>query len=634
LSKEHQKIAVQRIESREALSRCQESYAETVALREGGKKAKGAPRAEVLVGMATCGVAAGAVEVVHAIEKTLAAHGIADVRVVPVGCLGYCYSEPTVQVNISGQKSVCYEYVDEATAERIVTEHIQGGKPVKEHVLETAFDKGGAAAKAQPGRQYRIALRNSGFINPEDIWESIAFDGYQALAAVLLAMTPEETISVIKASGLRGRGGGGFPAGLKWEAVANQKQEPKYVICNADEGDPGAFMDRAVLEGDPHAVLEAMTIAGYAVGAHSGIIYVRAEYPLAIRRLTLAIEQSRDAGFLGENIFGSGFNFDIDLRFGAGAFVCGEETALIHSAEGKRGTPRSKPPFPASQGYFDMPTLINNVETFANIPLIIRCGADWFRGIGTEKSPGTKVFSLCGHVNHTGLIEVPMGTTFRQAILEIGGGIPDGKTFKAVQTGGPSGGCIPAQYLDTPIEYETLKELNSMMGSGGMVVMDEESCMVDIAKFYLEFTVGESCGKCTPCRVGNKRLLEMLNRITQGNGTEEDLDHLADLSEIIKDTSACGLGQTSPNPVLSTMKYFSDEYYAHAVSHRCPTGVCRQLVRYKVTDKCIGCTQCARNCPVLCIEGKLKQMHTIRQDACIKCGTCMDICPVHAIVKE
>lgn len=484
-------------------------------------------------------------------------------------------------------------------------------------------------------KQLRIALRNCGVIDPENIKEYIARDGYAALAEVLSEMTPKDVIEVLKESNLRGRGGGGFPTGLKLQFAQQNEADQKYIICNADEGDPGAFMDRSILEGDPQTVLEAMAICGYAIGASKGYIYIRAEYPLAIKRLKIAMEQAYEAGLLGENIMDSGFSFDIEIKYGAGAFVCGEETALIHSIEGKRGEPTFKPPFPAEKGLWGKPTTVNNVETLANIPAIFNKGAGWFSSIGTKTSKGTKVFALAGDVNKVGLVEVPMGTTLREIVFDIGEGIINGKKYKAVQTGGPSGGCIPAEFLDVPIDYESLKNIGSMMGSGGMIVMDEDTCMVDVAKFYLEFTMEESCGKCTPCRIGNKRLHEILKKITDGNGTEEDVERLKELGGIIKDSALCGLGQTAPNPVLSTIKYFYDEYMAHVKDKTCPAGVCSKLTKYEINkDKCTGCTMCAKACPVSCISGKVREPHEIDQEKCIKCGACYKACKFDAIVKS
>jgi len=555
-----------------------------------------------------------------------------DVQVVRTGCFGFCEKGPVVKMV---PDNTFYVHVTPDDAEDLVLEHLIKGRKVerllyvdpetKEHVSDSKhmdFYK----------KQIRIALRNCGFINPENIDEYIARDGYSALGTILDEMTPEESIKVVKDSGLRGRGGGGVPTGLKWEITLQSESEQKYVVCNADEGDPGAFMDRSILEGDPHSVLEAMAICGYCIGADTGLIYIRAEYPLAIKRLKIAIDQARDYGLLGKDIFGAGFNFDVEIRYGAGAFVCGEETALIHSMEGLRGEPTVKPPFPSVSGYKGKPTNVNNVETFANIPAIFLKGADWFRKIGTEKSPGTKVFALAGKVNNVGLIEVPMGTTLREVIFDIGGGIKGGKKFKAVQTGGPSGGCLTENHLDLPIDYDSLIASGSMMGSGGMIVMDEDDCMVSVAKFYLDFTVEESCGKCTPCRVGNKRLYELLEKITLGKGDEGDLTRLRNLANVIKDTALCGLGQTSPNPVLSTMDNFPEEYEAHVKESKCPAGQCRALMQYVINPKlCTGCTLCARVCPVDAISGDKKMPHFIDTSICIKCGACMDKCKFGAI---
>lgn len=557
-----------------------------------------------------------------------------EVTVEKVGCFGLCEAGPIVVVYPEG---TFYSHVKLDDIERIIDEDIIKGEVVKDILYPEAIEEDKIKSLSEVAfyaKQKRVALRNCGVVNPEVIEEYIAYDGYLALHKALTEMTPEDVLATMKDSGLRGRGGGGFPAGLKWEFTAKAEGSQKYVLCNADEGDPGAFMDRSILEGDPNAVIEAMELAGYAIGADQGYVYVRAEYPIAVQRLQIAIDQAKEKGLLGQNIFGTGFNFDLEIRLGAGAFVCGEETALIASIEGERGMPRNKPPFPAHKGLWQKPTLINNVETYANVPQIILKGSEWFRSFGTEKSPGTKVFALGGKVNRTGLVEIPIGTTLREAIYEVGGGIPNGKAFKAVQTGGPSGGCLTADDLDVAIDFETLYELGSMMGSGGMIVMDEETCMVDIARFFLDFTVEESCGKCTPCREGTKRMLELLEKITSGNGEMEDLDRLESLAETIKSASLCGLGQTAPNPVLSTMKRFRDEYIAHVVDKKCPAGVCQDLLEYHITDACIGCTKCARNCPVNCIEGKVKEKHIIDTEACIKCGNCMEVCPVGAVIKR
>lgn len=567
------------------------------------------------------------------LENELKAHGLEnEAKVVTTGCFGFCEKGPIVKIH---PDNTFYTEVKPEDAKDIVAEHVLKGRKVERLLYTDPEAKKHISDSKHMGfyrKQIRIALRNCGLIDPENIDEYLARDGYEALGNVLEDMSPEQTCEVVKISGLRGRGGGGFPTGLKWDITRKSQANQKYVVCNADEGDPGAFMDRSILEGDPHAVLEAMAICGWAIGATKGLIYIRAEYPLAIKRLKIAIDQAMEYGLLGKDIFGSGFDFEIELRYGAGAFVCGEETALIHSMEGSRGEPTFKPPFPSVEGYLGKPTNVNNVETFANIPVIFNKGAEWFASIGTEKSKGTKVFALAGKINNVGLIEVPMGTTLREVIFEIGGGIKDGKKFKAVQTGGPSGGCLTDKHLDTPITYETLVAAGSMMGSGGMIVMDEDDCMVSVAKFYLEFTVEESCGKCSPCRIGNKRLHEMLETITKGEGTMETLEKLKNLSHVIKDTSLCGLGQTAPNPVLSTMENFWDEYLEHVDEKKCRSGVCKSLMRYVVIpDNCVGCTACARNCPVNCISGERKQVHEIDQSACIKCGTCLEKCKFNAI---
>ena len=566
-------------------------------------------------------------------ETILAEKNLAnDVQVIGTGCFGFCEKGPIVKIL---PDNTFYVQVKPENVEEIINEHIIKGRKVERLLYvdpKTQQHKEDSKHMGFYKKQMRIALRNCGFINPENIDEYIARDGYKALASVLERNDPEGTIEDIKKSGLRGRGGAGFPTGVKWGLCRQNNADQKYMICNADEGDPGAFMDRSILEGDPHTVIEAMAIGGFCIGATKGLIYIRAEYPLAIHRLQVAIAQAREIGLLGQDILGSGFDFDIELRYGAGAFVCGEETALIHSMEGLRGEPTFKPPFPAVQGYLKKPSNVNNVETFANIPVIINKGWEWFSSIGTEKSKGTKVFALAGQINNVGLIEVPMGITLREIIYEIGGGIKGGKKFKAVQTGGPSGGCLTEKFLDTPIDYENLVAAGSMMGSGGMIVMDETSCMVSVAKFYLDFTVEESCGKCSPCRIGNKRLHEILEKITNGNGTMEDLDELRNLAHVIKDTALCGLGQTSPNPVLSTIDNFWDEYVAHVVDKKCPAGQCKALKQYVIDpDKCKGCTACARNCPVNAISGTVKNPHEIDQKACIKCGTCYEKCKFNAI---
>ena len=594
-------------------------------------------RSNVLVCGGTGCTSSNSEQIIERLKEEIKAQGLEkEVNVIRTGCFGLCALGPIMVVYPEG---AFYSRVTPEDVPEIVSEHLLKGRIVKRLLYqETVVDDNTTKSLNETtfyAKQMRIALRNCGVINPENIDEYIAQDGYAALGKVLTEMTPQEVIDLMLASGLRGRGGAGFPTGRKWQFAAASKAEQKYACCNADEGDPGAFMDRSVLEGDPHSVLEAMAIAGYAIGASQGYIYIRAEYPIAVKRLQIAIKQAREYGLLGKNIFDSGFDFDIDIRLGAGAFVCGEETALMTSIEGKRGEPRVRPPFPAVKGLFGVPTVLNNVETYANIPQIILKGADWFRSIGTEKSPGTKVFALGGKITNTGLVEVPMGTTLREVVEEIGGGVPGGHQFKAAQTGGPSGGCIPAKLIDTPIDYDNLIAIGSMMGSGGLIVMDETTCMVDIAKFFLEFTVDESCGKCTPCRVGTKRLLEILNKITSGNGTLEDIDKMEELCYYIKENSLCGLGQTAPNPVLSTLKYYRDEYEAHVVEHRCPAGACKALTNYSIeADKCKGCTLCARNCPVGAISGSVKQPHVIDTTKCIKCGVCMEKCKFGAVVKK
>ncbi|OEG00226.1 NADH dehydrogenase [Vulcanibacillus modesticaldus] len=574
-------------------------------------------------------------KIMEELEKQLEKHQLENIRVIKTGCFGLCAKGPIIVVH---PEKTFYTQVKPEDVGEIVEQHLLKGEVVQRLLCKDEQAEKYMIEKLDDlpfyKKQKRIVLKNCGFINPEDIDEYLAMDGYKALEKVLTSMSRQQVIEEIKESGLRGRGGGGFPTGLKWEFAAKQENDQKYIICNADEGDPGAFMDRSVLEGDPHVVLEAMAIGGYAIGANKGFIYVRAEYPIAVKRLEVAIEQAKEYGVLGDNILGTGFKFDVEIRLGAGAFVCGEETALMNSIEGKRGMPNPKPPFPAVSGLFGKPTVINNVETFANIPPIINKGASWFSSIGTEKSKGTKVFALGGKIVNTGLIEVPMGTTLREVIYEIGGGIPNGKNFKAVQTGGPSGGCITAEHLDTPIDYDTLTALGSMMGSGGMIVLDEDNCMVDVARFYLDFTKDESCGKCTPCRIGTTRLLEILEKITEGKGTLEDITKLEVLSEQIKAGSLCGLGQTAPNPVLSTLKYFKEEYIAHVVDKKCSSGVCRSLVEYVIDpDLCKGCTLCARKCPVNAISGKVKEPHVIDTEKCIKCGVCFESCKFKAIFR-
>ena len=597
-------------------------------------------RSHILVCTGTGCSSSESPKIIAEFEKQLALQGMdKEAQVVRTGCFGLCALGPIVTVYPEG---ACYTHVTVDDVEEIVSEHIVKGRIVKRLLNKNESVEGGPATSLTDTQfykhQHRIALRNCGVIDPESIDEYIAVDGYEALGKILTEqIPPQQVIDTVLASGLRGRGGAGFPTGKKWQFTADAVSPDgvKYVCCNADEGDPGAFMDRSVLEGDPFSVIEAMTIAGYTVGSSQGYIYVRAEYPIAVKRLETAIQQAKEYGLLGKNIFESGFDFDLELRLGAGAFVCGEETALMRSIEGHRGEPKTRPPFPAVKGLFDRPTLLNNVETYANITWIFNHGPEAYAAIGTEKSKGTKVFALGGKITNTGLVEVPMGTTLREVVEEIGGGVPGGHTFKAAQTGGPSGGCIPAKLIDTPIDYDNLLAIGSMMGSGGLIVMDETTCMVDIAKFFLEFTVDESCGKCTPCRVGTKRLLEILNKITSGNGTLEDIDKMEELCYYIKENSLCGLGQTAPNPVLSTLKYYRDEYEAHVVEHRCPAGACKALTNYSIiADKCKGCTLCARNCPVGAISGSVKQPHVIDTTKCIKCGVCMEKCKFGAVVRK
>ncbi|MGN0649157.1 MAG: NADH-ubiquinone oxidoreductase-F iron-sulfur binding region domain-containing protein [Oscillospiraceae bacterium] len=615
------------------LNAVKEEFAEVVKTRV---LSEDSDKRDVLICGGTGCTSSGSAKIITKLEEEIERNGLKDkVNVIRTGCFGLCALGPIMIVYPEG---TFYSKVEADFIPEIVESHLKNGKPVTKYLYAETVD--GDTIKslnetAFYAKQHRVALRNCGVIDPQNVSEYIARDGYQALHKVLTTMTPQDVIQTVTASGLRGRGGGGFPTGMKWKFAAASQNDIKYVCCNADEGDPGAFMDRSVLEGDPHTVIEAMAIAGYAIGAHQGYIYVRAEYPIAVERLEIAIKQAEEIGMLGDDIFGTGFSFHLGLRLGAGAFVCGEETALMTSIEGNRGEPRPRPPFPAVKGLFEKPTVLNNVETYANICQIILQGPEWFAGMGTEKSKGTKVFALGGKIHNTGLVEVPMGTTLRTVIEEIGGGIPNGKKFKAAQTGGPSGGCIPVEHLDIPIDYDNLIAIGSMMGSGGLIVMDETDCMVDIAKFFLEFTVDESCGKCTPCRIGTKRLLEILTKITDGKGTLEDIDKLEKLCYYIKENALCGLGQTAPNPILSTLRYFRDEYMAHVVDKKCPAGKCKNLLAFKIDpDKCKGCSLCAKKCPVGAISGEIKSPFTIDTTKCIKCGVCMSNCKFGAISKS
>ncbi len=626
------------IKSREDINRIREVKKADLEIRRSKDAAptQAGGRMHILVCGGTGCTSSSSMKIIEKMEALIAKNNMADeIKVIKTGCFGLCAQGPIMMIY---PDHLMYTQVQPEDVEEIFENHVKCGQVVTR--LLAGSHEGEEISNALESvdffsRQMRVALRNCGAINPEDIDEYIARDGYLALEKVITEMTPEEVIELIKASGLRGRGGAGFPTGVKWSFAAAQQISQKYVCCNADEGDPGAFMDRSVLEGDPHSVIEAMAIAAYAIGANQGYVYVRAEYPIAVERLTIAINQAREYGILGEDIFGTGFDFNLDIRLGAGAFVCGEETALMTSVEGKRGEPRPRPPFPAVKGLFGQPTILNNVETYANIPVIILKGAEWFAGIGTEKSHGTKVFAVGGKIENTGLVEIPMGTTLREIIFDIGGGIPNGKKFKAAQTGGPSGGCIPASQLDTPIDYESLIALGSMMGSGGLIVMDEDTCMVDLAKFFLEFTVDESCGKCPPCRIGTKRMLEILTRITEGKGVPEDIEKLETLARDIKAAALCGLGQTAPNPVLSTLRYFKDEYMAHVIDKKCPAGVCKSMLKFKIdTDACKRCGICKKNCPADAISGNRETPFVIDQDKCIKCGVCIEKCPFKSILKN
>lgn len=622
------------MKSLEELKEIREASFEKVKIRL-GEKVNDLYRSHVLICGGTGCTSSGSMNIEQAFHQELEKHHLAnEVKIVRTGCFGLCEAGPIVIVYPEG---TFYSHIKVEDVARIAEEHLLKGEIVSDLLFKESVVDGEILPLNEVEfykKQQRVTLKLCGVINPEDIVEYIAFDGYEALGKVLTGMTQEKVIDIVKKSGLRGRGGGGFSTGSKWEFTYKASAPQKFVACNADEGDPGAFMDRSVLEGNPHSVIEAMAIAAYAVGANQGYVYVRAEYPIAVHRLQIAIDQAKEHGFLGKSIFGTDFDFDLEIRLGAGAFVCGEETALMNSIEGYRGMPRPRPPFPAVKGLWDSPTLLNNVETYANIPTIILKGSEWYASIGSEKSKGTKVFALGGKINNTGLLEIPMGTSLREVIFEIGGGIPNNKAFKAVQTGGPSGGCIPAEHLDTPIDYDNLIALGSMVGSGGMIIMDEDNCMVDIARFFLDFTVDESCGKCPPCRIGTKRMLEILDKIVEGRGELEDIDKLERLAENIKTSSLCGLGQTAPNPVLSTLKYFREEYIAHVVEKKCPAGVCEKLLEFFITDNCKGCTLCARNCPVHAISGDRKQLHVIDTDKCIKCGACLEKCNFNAIIRK